>query len=118
MRDTIKKHQDFITPDDTPSARSAYCGIRVKPAKFVDDPRVGFVATKRTFRFAVDRNRAKRLLRDWVRFNEGLMLPKYDYIFIAYAAILTATRDKGRASMAKALEHIAHEQNQNVRQDS
>ncbi|MBO4745598.1 MAG: ribonuclease P protein component [Alphaproteobacteria bacterium] len=118
MRDTIKRHQDFITPDDAPSARSAYFIVRVKPAKFVDDPRVGFVAAKRTFRFAVERNRAKRLLRDWVRFNEGLMLPEYDYIFIAHAAILKATRDKGRAGMAKALEHIAHEQNQNVRQDS
>ncbi len=118
MRDTIKKHQDFITPDDAPSARSAYFIIRVKPAKFTDDPRVGFVAAKRTFRFAVERNRAKRLLRDWVRFNEGLMLPKYDYIFIAHAAILTATRDKGRAGMAKALQHIVHEQDKNVRQDS
>lgn len=118
MRDTIKKHQDFITTDDMPSARSAYCGIRVKPAKFSDDPRVGFVATKRTFRFAVDRNRAKRLLRDWVRFNEELMLPEYDYIFIAYAAILNATRDQGRAGMAKALRHIAREHNKNDKQDS
>ena len=118
MRDTIKKHSDFITADTDPSARSAYFVVRAKPAKFTDDARVGFVATKRSFRFAVDRNRAKRLLRDWVRFNEDLMLPEYDYIFIANANILTATRDMGRASVAKTLGHIARDSNKNADQNS
>jgi len=115
MRDTIKKYQDFKTADTDPSARSAYFMIRAKSAKFPDDPRVGFVAAKRTFRFAVDRNRAKRLLRDWVRFNEGLMQAEYDYIFIAYANILTATREDGRNAMAKALRYIATEHDKNVK---
>lgn len=118
MRNTIKRHQDFITTDTDPSVRSAYFVIRAKNARFPDDPRVGYVAAKRTFKLAVDRNRAKRLMRDWVRFNNDLMLPEYDYIFIAHASILTATRDMGRTAMAKALRHIAHENNKNDRQDS
>ncbi|MBO4745915.1 MAG: ribonuclease P protein component [Alphaproteobacteria bacterium] len=118
MRDTIKRHQDFITADTDPSARSAYFVVRAKDAKFPGDARVGFVATKRSFRFAVDRNRAKRLMRDWVRFNEALMLPEYDYIFIANAHILTATRDMGRSAMAKALGHIARDRVQNDSQNS
>lgn len=118
MRDTIKQHQDFLVAENDPSARSAYFLIRAKKAKFPDDPRVGFTATKRTLRFAVDRNRAKRLLRDWVRFNQELMLPQYDYIFIAYANILNATRDAGRTAMAKALRHIMRINNEKNKQDS
>jgi len=118
MRDTIKKHSDFITAEDDPSARSAYFMVRAKAAKYPEDPRVGFTVTKRTFRFAVDRNRAKRLLRDWVRFNEGLMLPEYDYVFIAYANILNATREDGRTAMAKVLGHIARKYNENAKKNS
>ena len=106
MRNTIKKHQDFLTTDIDPSARSAYFVIRAKKAKFPNDPRIGFMATKRTFKLAVERNRAKRLLRDWVHYSEDLLAPQYDYIFIAYSGILSATRDQGRLAMTKALGHI------------
>ena len=92
--------------DIDPMARSAYFVVRAKKAHFADDPRVGFVATKHTFRFAVQRNRAKRLMRDWVRFYSDLLSPEFDYVFIARPAILGATRESGRAAMSKALEHI------------
>lgn len=118
MRNTIKKHQDFITTDTDPSVRSAYFVIRAKNARVPDDPRIGFIAAKRTFKLVVDRNRAKRLLRDWARFNNDLMLPEYDYIFIAHASILRATRDMGRTAMAKALRHIAYENNKDDGQNS
>ncbi len=106
MRNTIKNHNDFIAGDNDPVAKSPYFLIRAKPAKFADDARVGFTATKKTFRFAVQRNRAKRLLRDWVAFNEKLMAREYDYIFIARGAILNATRTDGREAMRKALRYI------------
>ncbi len=106
MRNTIKNHDDFLTIDTDPIAKSPYFIIRAKTAKFPDDPRVGFTATKRTFRPATQRNRAKRLLRDWVAYNEKLMLPNFDYIFIARSAILDATRPDGRESMRKALHYI------------
>ncbi len=106
MRNTIKNHDDFLVTDNDPIAKSPYFLIRAKAAKFGDDPRVGFTATKRTFRPATQRNRAKRLLRDWVAYNEKLMLPKFDYIFIARSAILDATRDDGRDAMRRALRYI------------
>lgn len=106
MRDTIKKHSDFLMQDTDPSARSAYFIVRACQTRFPNDARVGFTATKRTFRFAVDRNRAKRLMRDWARFNSELMVPEFDYVFIARAPILVANRASGRDAMAKALKHI------------
>ena len=106
MRDTIKKYSDFHMAEDDPSARSEFFIVRAKKTLFPGNARVGFVATKRTFKLAVDRNRAKRLLRDWVRFHDDLMVPEYDYIFIARAPILTATRDIGRHAVRKELIHI------------
>ena len=106
MRDTIKKHSDFIMAEDDPSARSEFFTVRAKKTVFPGDARVGFVATKRTFKLAVERNRAKRLLRDWVRFCDDLMVPEYDYVFVARAPILTVTRDIGRRAMRKELLHI------------
>ena len=106
MRNTIKNHNDFKCAVDDPMARSAFFIVRAIPAKFRDDPRYGLVVTKRTFKLAVHRNRAKRLLRDWLQFHSYIMLPEFDYIFIARAPILTATRDEGRFAMEKALSHI------------
>lgn len=106
MRDTIKNHKDFIMTDDNPVARSALFFARMKPCAIPNDARYGVVATKRTFKLATQRNRAKRLLRDWVRFNEGLLLPDMDYVFVARHAILDATRDGGRDAMARALKQL------------
>ena len=108
MRDTIKKHADFLMRDDDPSARSAYFFVRAKKVRFANNPRVGFTATKRTFRLAVERNRAKRLLRDWVRHHSDLMSDSFDYVFIARPGILGATRSEGRIAIEKALRYIMH----------
>ena len=107
MRDTIKKHEDFArTPDDL-SGMSAFFIARAKPAKYPDDARYGLVVTKKTFKHAVDRNRAKRLLRDWIAYNEKYMLANMDYVFIARHKILDATRNDGRDAMRKALHWIS-----------
>lgn len=108
MRNTIKKHIDFAMPETAPMARSAMFLIRAKPAKFENDARYGLLVTKRTFKLAVDRNRAKRLLRDWIAHNEKYMLADMDYVFIARRAILDATRTDGRVAMKKALGYIKH----------
>lgn len=106
MRDTIKKHSDFMMTETDPSARSAFFVVRAKKTVFPGNARVGFTATKHTFKLAVERNRAKRLMRDWVRFCDDLMAPEFDYVFIARPPILTAARDMGRDAMTKALENI------------
>lgn len=106
MRDTIKNHKDFLMTDENPTARSVYFFARMKPCVIPNDARYGVIATKKTFKFAIQRNRAKRLLRDWVRFNEALLLPDMDYVFIARHPILDAARDDGRAAMARALTKL------------
>ena len=70
-----KKHSDFLMTDENPVARSAFFYVRIKPCVIPDNPRYGLVATKKTFKFATQRNRAKRLLRDWIRFNETQLRP-------------------------------------------
>ena len=112
MRDTIKSHADFLMTDNDPSARALFFFVRAKRARFPNNPRIGFTATKHTFKLAVERNRAKRLLRDWVHFHENLLAPEFDYVFIARRMILDATRSAGRVAMEKALSHIIRKYSQ------
>ncbi len=106
MRNTIKNHCDFaMTPDDF-SALSSYFIVRAKPAKYPDDARYGLIVTKKTFKHAVDRNRAKRLMREWIRHHENMMLSDMDYVFVARHRILDASWDQGTEAMRKALHWI------------
>ena len=106
MKGTIKKHSDFLIRDGDMNARCAMFFIRARPTNFPDGGRYGLIVTKRLFKHAVDRNRAKRLLRDWIRFNAQKMHPDLDYIFIARGPILDATRTDGRTAMRKALGYL------------
>lgn len=106
MRNTIKKHYNFLSSESDISARTQDFFIRARPARISDDPQYGLIVTKRTFKLAVNRNRAKRLLRDWIHFNEKYMSDDLDYIFIARYSILTASREYGREEMRKALNFI------------
>ena len=106
IRDTIKNHSDFAMGQNDPTARCAYFLVRAKPAKFPDDARYGMIVTKKTFKHAVDRNRAKRMMRDWIAFNEKMMRPEWDYVFIIRRAIMDADRTSGRVAMKKALNFL------------
>ncbi|MBL7076499.1 MAG: ribonuclease P protein component [Kiritimatiellae bacterium] len=55
-------------------------------------PRVGVVASKRTFRRAVDRARAKRLLREAFRLNRDRLARNTDCVLVARRSILDANR--------------------------
>jgi len=112
-RKTIRNHKDFCMPKN---------GLRVSMGDFIvkaistrkpDDPRYGLVVSKRNFKFAVQRNRAKRLMRDWIMANEHLMLPDLDYVFIIYNSVLECDRKKGRRKVKRALVKITKMYNQN-----
>lgn len=92
--------------ENDPTARCAYFLVRAKPAKFPDNARYGMIVTKKTFKHAVDRNRAKRMMRDWIAFNEKMMRPEWDYVFIIRRAIMNADRTSGRVAMKKALNFL------------
>lgn len=108
MRNTIKNHNDFKTDRSHPYTSTDLFAIRTKSAKFADDPRYGLVVTKRNFRFAVHRNRVKRMLRDWIAFAENYMCDDMDYVFYAYPEILGdgVNREIGRKKMVAALRDI------------
>ncbi len=106
IRDTIKKHADFVARENDPVARCAYFLVRAKKAKFPNDARYGMIVTKKTFKHAVDRNRAKRMMRDWIAFNEHMMRPEWDYVFIIRRDIANADRLSGRVAMRKALHYL------------
>lgn len=106
-RKTIRNHRDFyVSPNDI----SVWCElfvVKAKPAKIYGDARYGIIVTKRSFKHAVDRNRAKRVMRDWIAFNEDLMIPDFDYVFIPRVGVLDAERDIGRANIGKLLNKIS-----------
>ncbi len=110
IRDTIKKHSDFIAGENDPTARCAYFLVRAKTAKYPDDARYGLVVTKKTFKHATDRNRAKRLIRDWIAYNEKMLRDDLDYIFVIRHAILDADRESGRTAMRKALHYLKQQE--------
>ncbi|MDR0726725.1 MAG: ribonuclease P protein component [Rickettsiales bacterium] len=106
MRSTIKNHKDFAMGDTAPTAKTSLFIVRARPTLFPGDARYGLVATKKTFKLAVHRNRAKRCLRVWIRENESSLNPDMDHVFIARNPILNATKDEGIAATAKALRYL------------
>ena len=114
-RKTIRNHKDFFVPTDDLKAVNHYFVIKAKKANIDGDARYGLIASKRTFKLAVNRNRAKRLMRDWIAFNEGLMLPDLDYIFVARIYIFDCKRDIGRKKMGNVLKRINKAYNKNVK---
>jgi ribonuclease P protein component len=68
----------------------AYLVMWVRDGAGTGDCRVATVAGKRTLRRAVDRSRAKRLLREAFRLNRPLLRPDTDFVLVARRAILGA----------------------------
>lgn len=106
MRSTIKKHSDFQFADNAPIVKTPLFLAKSRPTIFPGDARYGLITTKRTFKLAVHRNRARRLLRAWIRENEDLMSPDMDYVFIARSAILDSDKSTGIATMKRAIKSL------------
>ncbi|MDR0804124.1 MAG: ribonuclease P protein component [Rickettsiales bacterium] len=103
MRQTIKKHKDFDFGDSR-AIPTEFFITKTRPTLWPGDARYGLVAAKRSFRLATRRNRAKRLLRAWLRACESAMNPNLDYLFIARTNILEATEQAGIRAMKRALK--------------
>ncbi|MCQ2574514.1 MAG: ribonuclease P protein component [Alphaproteobacteria bacterium] len=93
-------------PFDCASASTDFFTTKAKPICYQRDSRYGIVISKKIFKLAIERSRAKRLLRDWIAYNENLMQEGYDYIFIAKINILNTDRETGRTTVKNALEKI------------
>jgi len=91
----LKKRPDFLKAAKAPALSRGAVFMQMR-ARFDDDPliRVGFTATKKVGG-SVERNRAKRRLREAARLLLPLHgRPMYDYVFIARGG--TRTREWGR----------------------
>ena len=108
QRKTIRKHKDFVMPKTSLLAHTDCFLVKAQPVKPSCHARYGIVISKKEFKLAVQRNRAKRLLRDWVGFNEDLMLPELDYVFFGNAAVLDCDREHGRKEIKWALKRISN----------
>ena len=67
---------------------------------------LGVVASKKTFRRAVDRNRAKRLLREAFRLNRGALADKADVVLLARGRILSAKRQEVEADFRDVMRKL------------
>ena len=82
-------YQRIFSGDHRSAGRFLVLWVADGPA---DVPRVGVIASKRTFRRAVDRARAKRLLREAFRLNRAHIGRHTDCVLVARRAILRARR--------------------------
>lgn len=73
------------------------------------DRKAGVVVSRRTFHDAVDRNRAKRLMRESFRLlaKEGSAPEKTEWIFIARAAIKNMSCGEVKSEMLKLFKRNA-----------
>ena len=74
------------------------------------DRQAGVVVSKRSFHDAVDRNRAKRLMREAYRLlvKEGAMPEKTEWVFIARSAIGGATCARVMEEMRWCVTRLSH----------
>lgn len=91
LRQRLRKNSEY---NDTFNEKCSFVGkFVVMLQRHSDDSslRVGVIASKRTLRRAVDRNRAKRLMREAYRLNRHLFCGKLDVVLIARRPIAKTT---------------------------
>ena len=87
----LRRNADFCAVRE--QGRRIDCGVflltwRVRPAGSPANPRVGVVASRAAVGNAVQRNRAKRRLREIYRRNQSLVPPGLDLVLTARIALL------------------------------
>ena len=86
----LKKRSEFLACAQSPSCAKGAVVVQARPRGDGSDAvRVGFTATKR-IGGAVERNRAKRRMREAARLVlPDLARPGFDYVFIARGGVTT-----------------------------
>ena len=82
MRKTLKKYSDFLIDTGFKNIKTDIFILKTRPCVFEEDPRYGIVATKKTFKLAVDRNKVRRRLKASLIIFDKKLSKKLDYIFI------------------------------------
>ena len=86
-REKLKKRSDFDRAFKQGKSVGGRTIVLYFPPNQSGFPRAGFIASKKVSRKAVERNRAKRLMREVFRLNKH-RLKAFDIVFIAKASIV------------------------------
>jgi ribonuclease P protein component len=102
LKNTIKSRSDFNFDNSISIAEPAFI-MKLRP-KTHENGRFGIIASKKIFPKAVQRNRAKRLIRAWMNI---VKLPvTHDFLFIARSNILETGAPEGVKQLKNALGSI------------
>ena len=102
MKNTIKNRKNFDFEGAATIVMPAFV-VKYRP-KISALSEYGIVAAKRTFSTAVQRNRAKRLIRAWM--DKCERPKKFDVLFIARKDILETGLTRGVGQMAKTMSIV------------
>lgn len=106
MRKTLSRRIDFINiSKQIPTFVCDFFILKIRHSIIINNGKYGIVASKKTFEHsAIKRNRAIRLIREWIRLNKEQLNSNIDYVFIARHKILESSLDTGLKYMKQALE--------------
>jgi ribonuclease P protein component len=103
----LRKRPDFLACAQAPACARGAVLVQARPRDNEPLVRAGFTATKR-IGGAVERNRAKRRLREAARLLlPALGSPGFDYVFIARGGAVTRPWDRLLDDMKSALLRLA-----------
>jgi ribonuclease P protein component len=105
FRETLSRTKDFMRLKESNAFFRTHLFV-INAAKSETDGKYGLIASKKTFKNAINRNRARRLMREWLRLNVEMLQKNTDYVFVLRSSILNAGLEDGLKQTVNAISKI------------